>query len=196
MSAVWTEPVLVRLPSHKLDDRDFYEICRLNPEKRVEQTSDGEIIIMPPTGGETGRINLRLAGRFDRWVEADDTGVGFDSSTCFVLPNGAKRSPDLSWVRRSRWNALTQEQRQEFPPLCPDFVAEIRSPSDSLTVLQAKMEEYIANGAQLGWLLDPIEKHVYVYRAGQQMQRLDNPTEVSGEPLLRGFVLNAQKLWE
>ena len=158
MSTVWTEPVLVRLPSHKLDDRDFYEICRLNPEKRVEQTSDGEIIIMAPAGGETGIINSELNYTFVAWAKADGTGRTFDSSTCFALPNGAKRSPDLSWVKRARWNALTKEQRQEFPPLCPDFVVEIRSPSDSLAALQAKMEEYAANGAQLGWLLDPIEK--------------------------------------
>ncbi len=196
MSAMWAEPMVVRLPSYRLDDRDFHEICRLNPEMRIEQTSDGEIIVMPPTGGESGRINFNLAGEFSNWAKQDGTGVAFDSSTLFRLPNRARRSPDLSWIKRERWEALTKEQRKEFPPICPDFVVELRSPSDSLKVLQSKMEEYIANGAQLGWLLDPIEKRVYVYLPGQAAQLLNNPAEVSGEPLLRGFVLNAQKLWE
>ncbi|MBI3536386.1 MAG: Uma2 family endonuclease [Chloroflexi bacterium] len=196
MTIGYEVPVIVRLPSHKLDDRDFDELCRLNPEKKVEQTSDGEIIIMPPTGGEAGRINFNLTGEFSKWAKQDDSGIAFDSSTLFVLPNAAKRSPDLAWIKRERWETLSKKQREGFPPLCPDFVVEIRSPSDSLKTLQAKMQEYIANGAQLGWLLDPIEKRVYIYCLGQAVQQLNNPAEVSGDPLLRGFVLDIQKLLE
>jgi len=180
----------------KLSDDDFFEFCQANREWRIERTSNGDIIIMPPTGGEAGKLNFNLAVAFGSWVKSDGTGVGFDSSTGFTLPSGAERSPDLAWVRLERWNALTEEQREKFPPLCPDFVVELRSPSDSLAALQGKMEEYIQNGAQLGWLIDPIEKRVYVYRRQAQVECLDNPTTVSGEPLLKAFVLDLQELWK
>lgn len=179
----------------KLSDDDFFEFCQANQDWRIERTSDGDIIIMPPTGLETGGRNFNLAGMFHAWVRADGTGKGFDSSTGFILPNGAERSPDLAWVRLSRLNALTERQRERFAPLCPDFVVELRSPSDSLTALQAKMEEYIENGAELGWLIDPFEKKVYVYRPQAQVEYLDNPATVSGEPLLKGFVLDVGELW-
>lgn len=179
------EPVL-----RKLSDEDFFEFCQANREWRIERTSNGDVIIMPPTGGETGRLNFELIGAFREWVKTDGTGLGFDSSTGFTLPNGAERSPDLAWVRLSRWNALSEEQRKKFPPLCPDFVVELRSPSDSLSGLQEKMQEYIQNGAELGWLIDPVEKKVYVYRPHAEVECLDNPVTVSGEPLLPGFVLN------
>lgn len=142
-------PVLQRI-----SDDEFFEFCQLNPEWRIELTSEGDLIIMPPTGGLTGQRNFALTRVFGNWVEQDGTGVGFDSSTGFTLPNGAKRSPDLAWVRRERWEALTPAEQAVFPPLCPDFVAELRSRSDSSKALQAKMEEYIENGAQLGWLFD------------------------------------------
>jgi Uma2 family endonuclease len=180
----------------KLSDDDFFEFCQANRDWRIERTSDGDIIIMPPTGGDTGRRNFNLVAAFGIWAKADGTGLGFDSSTGFILPNGAERSPDLAWVRLSRWNALRDEEREKFPPLCPDFVAELRSPSDSLVTLQDKMEEYIQNGAELGWLLDPIEKKVYVYRPHAQVECLDNLTTVSAEPLLKGFVLDVRGLWE
>lgn len=180
----------------KLSDEDFFEFCQANREWRIERTSDGDIIIMPPTGGETGKRNFDLTGAFHPWVKSDGTGVGFDSSTGFTLPNGAARSPDLAWVSLSRWNALTEEQREKLPQLCPDFVVELRSPSDLLAVLQEKMEEYIQNGAQLGWLIDPVEKKVYVYRPQTQVQCLDNPATLSGEPLLKGFVLDVRELWK
>lgn len=179
----------------KLSDDDFFEFCQANRDWRIERTSDGDIIIMPPTGLETGGRNFNLAGMFHAWVRADGTGKGFDSSTGFILPNGAERSPDLAWVRLSRLNALTERQRERFAPLCPDFVVELRSPSDSLTALQAKMEEYIENGAELGWLIDPFEKKVYVYRPQGQVECLDNPATVSGDPLLKGFVLDVGELW-
>ncbi len=178
-----------------VSDREFFEFCQLNKDWRIERTAEGDLIIMPPTGGETGRLNFALTGLFSAWVERDGAGFGFDSSTGFTLPNGAKRSPDLSWIRRGRWEKLNESQRGEFPPLCPDFVVELRSKADSVVALQTKMEEYIANGASLGWLIDPIEKKVYVYRPSAQMQRLDNPLTISGESVLRGFTLDMKKLW-
>ncbi len=179
----------------KVSDHEFFEFCQLNKDWRIERTAEGDLIIIPPTGGETGRLNFVLTGLFSAWVERDGTGFGFDSSTGFTLPNGAKRSPDLSWIRRSRWEKLNESQRGEFPPLCPDFVVELRSKADSLATLQTKMEEYITNGALVGLLIDPIDKRVYVYRPSEPMQRLDNPLTISGESVLRGFTLDMKKLW-
>ena len=179
----------------KVSDEQFTELCRRNPDLRIELTSEGDLIIMPPTGGKTGARNFYLTGKFSVWVEKDATGRGFDSSTEFTLPNGAKRSPDVSWVRLERWNALSDEEQEEFPPLCPDFVIELRSRSDRLKELQQKMEEYMANGAELGWLIDPFDKKIYVYRPRITVEVLDNPKEISGEPLLKGFVLDVQSLW-
>jgi Uma2 family endonuclease len=183
-------PVLRRMSEH-----EFFAFCQLNAEWRIERTGEGDLIIMPPTGGWTGHRNFTLIGLFSRWVEADGSGLGFDSSTGFALPNGARRSPDLAWVRRSRWEALSEEEREEFPPLCPDFVVELRSRSDDLAILQAKMQEYMANGAQLGWLIDPQAKNVYVYRPHADVICLQNPTTISGEPVLPGFRLDVQHLW-
>jgi len=179
----------------KVSDEQFTELCRRNPDLRIELTSEGDLIIMPPTGGKTGARNFYLTGKFSVWVEKDATGRGFDSSTEFTLPNGAKRSPDVSWVRLERWNALSDEEQEEFPPLCPDFVIELRSRSDRLKELQLKMEEYMANGAELGWLIDPFDRKIYVYRPRTPVEVLDNPGEISGEPLLKGFVLDVQSLW-
>src|SRR5919109_3496837 len=177
-----TQPLILRLGPllRKMSDHEFFELCQLNQDLRIERTSEGDLIIMPPTGGETGRRNFILTVIFGEWVARDGTGIGFDSSTGFTLPNGAKRSPDLAWVKRSRWEALTQEQREEFPPLCPDFALELRSPSDALATVQAKMREYLDNGAQLGWLIDPIDSRVYVYRSGAPVECLDNPQAISG----------------
>ena len=161
----------------------------------MERTSEGDLVIIPPTGGWTGTRNFTLIGLFSQWVDADGTGLGFDSSTGFTLPNGAKRSPDLAWVTRPHWEALTAEEQEEFPPLCPDFVVEPRSRSDNLATLQAKMQEYMANGAQLGWLIDPQEKKVYIYCPHDAVCCLENPMTVSGEPLLPGFTCNVQRLW-
>ncbi len=196
-SASYAEPLIFHaIPSlRRMSDHEFYELCRLNPEWRIERTSEGDLEIMPPTGGQTGRRNFALTTAFGNWVEADGTGVGFDSSTGFTLPNGAKRSPDLAWVTRSRWDQLTAREKEEFPPLCPDFVVEIRSPSDSPSWLQDKMEEYIANGARLGWLIDPLDRKVYVYRPAATVECLDNPETVSGDPVLANFTLELQKIW-
>jgi Uma2 family endonuclease len=191
------EPLILHMKPflQKLNDQEFFEFCQLNKDLRIERTSEGDLVIMPPTGGETGRRNFILIGNFNVWVEADGTGIGFDSSTVFSLPNGAKRSPDLAWVKRSRWDQLTHADKEIFPPLCPDFVIELRSPSDSLVGLQEKIQEYMNNGAQLGWLIDPRNKKVYIYSPGQEVICLDNPQTVSGEPTLSGFVLDVQKIF-
>jgi Uma2 family endonuclease len=174
----------------RITDEEFERICAQNPDLRIEMTSEGKMIIMLPVVMDGGNRNFKLTGRFAAWVEADGSGVGFDSSTGFTLPNGAKRSPDASWMRRERWEALTPEQRNEFGHLCPDFVIELRSKSDRLKTLQEKMEEYIENGAQLGWLIDPLQHKVYLYRPDAPVEILDHPLTLSGELLLPGFVLN------
>ena len=173
----------------RFTDEQFEQFCAQYPELRIEMNSEGEMIIMLPVATKGGNLNFVLTSRFGAWAEPDNTGVGFDSSTGFTLPNGAKRSPDVSWMRRERWDALTEKQKNEFAHLCPDFVVELRSKSDRLKTLQAKLEEYIANGAELGWLIDPKEKKVHIYQPGAPVQILENPSEVSGDPLLKGFVL-------
>lgn len=186
------EAMVVRLGPlrSRLTDEEFFEFCARNRDLRIEMTKDGEMIIMMPVGSEGGHRNFTLAGRFFAWAEADGAGLGFDSSTGFTLPNGAKRSPDLSWIRLDRWNAIPKNQRKKFAPVCPDFVVELRSETDGLSAVQEKMEEYIENGAQLGWLIDPIERNVHIYRPSVEVEILEHPQSVSGEPLLKGFVLN------
>jgi Uma2 family endonuclease len=180
----------------KLGDREFEQFCRDNPELKVEQTAEGEIVIMPPTGGTTGNRNFLLIGEFYRWTLRNKKGLAFDSSTIFLLPNGAKRSPDLSWVKIERWNRLTKEQQDKFPPLCPDFVVELRSKTDSLKTLQAKMQEYIENGAELGWLIDSTKRKVHVYRPNEAVEILNEPKKISGEPLLPKFTLKLNDFWD
>jgi Uma2 family endonuclease len=188
-------PLKLNLHETKLSEEQFVRLCQENPDLRLELTAQQELVIMPPTGLDSGWRNIRIARRLDTWTEADSTGIAFDSSTMFTLPNGAKRSPDASWIRRERWDALAQDQRQGFGLICPDFVIELRSPSDRLKDLHEKMEEYIANGARLGWLIDPLEKRVYVYQPGQPVTTLDDPASVSGDPVLPGFVLQVRELW-
>lgn len=180
----------------KLTDDEFFDFCMLNKDLRIELTSEGDLIVMPPTGLKTGSRNFDLAVSFGVWAKKDGTGVGFDSSSLFTLPNGAKRSPDLSWVRKEKWEALTKNEQEKFARICPDFVVELRPPSDSVEHLQSKVEEYMANGAQLGWLIDPFGKKVHVYRPGAGVEILDDPETVSGEPLLPGFALDVRALWE
>lgn len=200
MSAVVPEtprPFILRLGPmlRRITDHEFFEFCQRNPELRIERTSEGEILVMPPTGSETGGRSFNLAVALGIWALRDGTGKGFDSSTGFTLPNGARRSPDLSWIRLDRWNALTDEEKGEFAPICPDFVVELRSPSDPLEGLREKMREYIANGAQLGWLIDPIERTVHVYRPRTAVESLENPLRVAGDPVLAGFVLDMRLIW-
>lgn len=173
----------------------FEQLVRDNPEIRMELTSKGELVLMSPTGSKTGALNFAIARLFGNWVEADGSGIGFDSSTMFVLPNGARRSPDVSWVRRERWERLTEEEKEGFAPLCPDFVIELRSRSDDLPPLEDKMLEYIANGAGLAWLIDPLRRRVYVYRPGRVTEVLEDPETVDGDPELPGFVLQLRELW-
>jgi Uma2 family endonuclease len=174
---------------------DFFAFCQRNHDKRLERTADGDLVIMTPSGGETGRRNSQLTGQMFVWCERDGTGVAFDSSTGFWLPNGAERSPDAAWILRERWEALSEKDRKKFPPLAPDFVIELRSETDRLNHQQAKMVEYMANGVRLGWLIDPIAQRVEVYRPGQAPQILEAPTQVSGDPELAGFVLDLTKIW-
>jgi Uma2 family endonuclease len=173
-----------------LTDEQYFQLCQNNRDLRFEQTTLGELLIMPPTGGETGRRNVKITSQLDNWNTKENLGEVFDSSTGFILPNGAKRSPDTSWVKSERWNALKPEQQEKFPPICPDFVVELRSASDSLTELQEKMKEYIQNSARLGWLIDRKNKQVEIYRPGQDVEVLNNPVNISGEGVLPGFVLD------
>lgn len=188
-------PELIKLTHQLVTPKQFERLCAEYSELRFELTSTGELIVMTGTGGETGRSNADLTYQLVAWTKRDATGVCFDSSTMFALPNNARRSPDASWIRRERWDSLTQRQKRRFVPLCPDFVAELRSPSDRLPVLLDKMSEYIANGATLGWLIDPSTRRVYVYRPNEEVVVLENPDSVSGEPLLPGFMLNVTELW-
>lgn len=192
------EPSVVHFEPEKLrmNDEEFFDFCQLNQDLRIEQSSKGDIIVMAPTGAKTGLRKARLTSRVLVWAENDSTGQVFDSSTIFSLPNGAKRSPDVAWVRNERWNALSAADQERFAPLCPDFVVELRSKTDRLKTLQAKMEEYITTGVQLGWLIDPVDRKVHVYRPGVEPEILDDPETVSGEPLMNGFVLDVRSLWD
>ncbi|MEH2070296.1 MAG: Uma2 family endonuclease [Nostoc sp.] len=182
-------------PVLELTDEQFFQLCQANRDLRFERTATGELIIMPPTGGETGNRNAGLTAQLWIWNEQYKLGIAFDSSTGFKLPNGADRSPDASWLRLESWNALTQEQQTKFIPLCPDFVVELLSPSDSLKVAQEKMREYIDNGVRLGWLINRKSRQVEIYRQGQKVDVLDSPATLSGEDILKGFVLNLGMIW-
>jgi Uma2 family endonuclease len=182
-------------PVMQLDNEQLFQFCQINRDLRIERAADGDIVIMAPAGGSSSRGNASLVTAFMNWAEAEGTGGVFDSSAGFLLPNGAMRSPDVSWVRRERLTTLTDEQWERFLPLCPDFVLELRSTTDSLRVLKGKMEEYIRNGARLGWLIDPKAKQVHLYRPDEKPEILDNPSVLKGEPVLPGFVLVLSELW-
>lgn len=186
MIALNLKPLIV------LNPEQFYQLCVANPDTKLELDAQGDLIIMSPTGGESGIRNQKLTMRLGIWAELNATGVAFDSSTMFQLPNGALRSPDAAWIQSSRWELLPKTAREGFPPICPDFVAELRSQSDNLTSLQAKMQEYIDNGISLGWLIDPYNKRVEIYRPLQAKQVLHNPSELSGEDILPNFVLSLE----
>jgi Uma2 family endonuclease len=186
----------VHLPSlAHMSTEQFYEFCQANPELRIERTATGEVIVMPPAFSDTGNRNMRIAQQVANWADADGTGEPFDSSAGFTLPNGATRAPDAAWIRLDRWNALTDEQKASFAPICPDFVIELRSASDTLTSLQEKMQEYINNGASLGFLIDRRNRTVHLYRPNRSPEILQNPETVSGEPELPGFVLKMARIW-
>jgi Uma2 family endonuclease len=192
-----SSPLIVQLPpSMQMTDEQFFEFCQVNRDLRIERNKLGEISIMPPTASETGNRNFNIAVQLGVWAEQDGTGICFDSSTGFKLSTGAERSPDASWIKLQRWNTLSSEQQQKFAPLSPDFVIELRSPSDNLQPLKDKMEEYMREpGIQLGWLIDRKNRRVYIYRPGQPEECLENPDSINGESVLPGFVLNMSKLW-
>ena len=193
------EPFVIQFkPLAYMDDEQFAKFCALNDALCIERTAKGEIILMPPTHGYTGNTNAKINTRLGIWSERNDTGDYYDSSTGFKLPNGALRSPDVAWISNERFEALSSEERRGFLPLCPDFVIELRSSSDSLTMLQEKMREYIDNGARLGWLIDPVSspKRVHIYRPNTETQILDEPDELSGEPELPGFTLDLSRIWD
>ncbi|MGB3264809.1 MAG: Uma2 family endonuclease [Microcoleus sp.] len=180
--------------SINLTDEQFFQLCQNNRDYQFERTASGELIIMSPTGSETSKRNIDLSYQLRAWSRQNNLGVAFDSSGGFKLPNGADRSPDASWVKKERWDALTPEQKDSFAPLCPDFVVELRSKTDSLKKLQEKMQEYIDNGARLGWLIDRQNRRVEIYRPGQSVEILQNPATVSGEDVLPGFVLDLAEI--
>ena len=188
-----TLPSTLKLKIDLTDDQ-FFDMCQKNRDYRFERTASGELLIMPPTGSDTGNRNFDMVVELGIWNKQTKLGKGFDSSSGFTLPNGAERSPDASWVKIERWNALTPEQQEKFAPICPDFVVELRSRTDSLKELQEKMQEYIENGAQLGWLIDRKNKRVEIYRPGKDVEILDNPASLSGENVLPGFVLHLEQI--
>ena len=178
----------------KITPKQFEQLANAEQLARMELTKDGELIVMSPTGGTAGRKNRRLTQQIGNWTDRDGTGEAFDSSTTFTLPNGARRSPDVSWIKLERWNQLTQTQQDGFPPIAPDFVIELVSPSDLKNQryedLQAKMQEYLNNGVKLGWLIEPAAKTVEIHRFGQEVEVLNNPQTLSGEDILLGFILD------
>ena len=195
-----TETLLIELPKSiglYVTQEQFAALAAANRDLRLERTAQGELIVNPPTGWETGERNCSISGElYLWWRHAGEPGKVFDSSTGFILPNGATRSPDASWVGGERWQALTSEQKGTFANICPDFVVELRSSSDTLKSLQDKLREYIDNGAKLGWLIDPQQRRVEIYRLGKDVEVLKNPAELSGEAVLPGFVLNLRRVWD
>ena len=185
----------LNLRAVKITPDQFLQLCADNHALRLELTADRELIIMPPTGLTTGNRNSKLNQQLANWSDRDGTGITFDSSAGFTLPNGAVRAPDVSWLLLSRWQTLTPDQQAKFAPICPDFVIELRSPSDDLPIIQAKMAEYLANGARLGWLIDPQNRQVHIYRPNRPITILNAPTTISADPELPGFTLNLQTIW-
>ena len=186
----------INIPNNlKITQEQFSKLAAVNRDARLELTATGELIIMPPTGGNTGRQNIDLCFQLEAWNRKAKLGIVFDSSTAFHLTNGANRSPDAAWVKQSRWDSLSAKEKDSFPPLCPDFLIELRSKTDSLKSLREKMEEYIDNGLVLGWLIDPRNKQILIYRCQKPVEILDNPSTVSGENVLPGFNLNLTNIF-
>ncbi|MGB3755501.1 MAG: Uma2 family endonuclease [Rivularia sp. (in: cyanobacteria)] len=188
-------PTVTIPQSFKVTHEQFKELASANRDLRLERTEKGELIIMAPTGSETGKRNTDIIGQLWFWNRKTKLGVVFDSSTGFNLPNGADRSPDASWVKLESWEALTAEEKKGFAPICPDFVVELCSSCDNMKPLREKMQEYIKNGAKLGWLIDRKNRKVEVYRQGFDVEILDNPSSLSGEDVLPGFVLDLAEVW-
>jgi Uma2 family endonuclease len=188
-------PVRLRYERPMTDD-ELMRFCADNDVLRVEREPNGEILVMTPAGSGTGRINIRIGRFLDEWAESDGRGVAFDSSAGFTLPDGSMRNPDAAWMLSHRWNALSDKDQSRFAPICPDFVIELRSPSDKLPDLHAKLAQWIANGAEVAWLIDPIEKGVTIYRPGDEPEHLTHPTSVQGTGRIAGFELVMARIWE
>lgn len=182
-------------PNLKFTDEEFEQIVAVNKNLRLELTAEGELVIMSPTGGEPGNRNFDLLGQLWFWNTKNNLGKAFDSSTGFKLPNGATRSPDASWVKMERWDAITPEKRKKYLPLCPDFAVELVSETDDVEDTQGKMQEYLANGLQLGWLINPKDQQVIIYRPNQAPEVLQSPISLSREDVLPGFILNLQSIF-
>ena len=190
-----TNPIQIKFDSVKLTDEQFYQLCQENRDLRFERSASGDVIIMSPAGDETSYRNGRLTQQVFNWSDKDGTGIPFDSSAGFILPNGATRSPDVAWIPLDKWHKISLKQREKFSLICPDFVIELRSPSDNLKSLQKKMREYIKNGTRLGWLINRKNKQVEIYRPGRKVEVLNNPQTLSGEDVLPGFMLNLELIW-
>ena len=193
-----TENIPLKLqmsPAIDMTDEQFFAFCQQNRDYRIERNATGEITIMPPTGSETGNRNFDLIVQLGIWTRQNGTGIGFDSSAGFTLPNGAMKSSDAAWIKLEKWHSLTPEQQQKFAPICPDFIIELRSPSDNLQPLKDKLQEYIDNGVSLGWLIDRKNRKVYIYRPNSEVECLDNPPTLSGESILPEFVLQLSTIW-
>ena len=187
---------IVKFPGRRLTDEELYKIDAANEDLRIETNAEGDLEVMPPPFPETSRKNIAIDARLWIWAEKDKTGVCFESSAKFTLPNGAKRMPDAAWILKERYFALPQKEREErFARIAPDFVIELRSKSDRLRNLQKKMKEYAASGVRLGWLIDPYQKKVHVYRQNGEIEILENPARVSGEDVLQGFELDLTEIW-
>jgi len=182
-------------PVIHVTDEQFYQLCQANPEVKFERDAVGDLIVMAPTGGETGSYNAEIVADFVIWNRQTRLGKVFDSSTCFKLPKGGDRSPDVAWVALERWNQLSQEQQRKFPPIAPDFALELLSPTDSLEKTQAKMQEYINNGVRLGWLIDRDRRYVEIYRSNQPVEALTSPEQLSGADVLPGLFLDMNIVW-
>ena len=177
-----------------LTDEQFWQLCQRNRDYCFERNAQGDLIVMSPTGSDTGRRNLDIIVQLGNWNKKNKLGVAFDSSTGFKLPSGAERSPDASWVQKEKWESLTSEEKERFAPICPDFVVELRSKSDALKPLQEKMQEYIDNGAKLGWLIDRQNQQVEIYRQGKPVEVIKSPQTLSGEDILSSFVLDLTEI--
>jgi Uma2 family endonuclease len=187
--------VLQMLPNMIMTDDQFFDFCQLNRHFRIERNQIGDLFIMSPTGSETEERNFNLNGQLWIWTKQDGTGVGFGSSGGFTLPNGAVRSPDAAWIKRTKWEIIPADKRKKFAPICPEFVVELRSENDNLSTLKEKMQEYIDNGTQLAWLIDRKQRKVFIYRPNCGVEELDNPQTLTGEDILPGFVLDLSEIW-
>ncbi len=182
-------------PETPMSDEELMRFCAANDDLRVERDANGEILVMTPAGNRTGRINAEIIVELGAWAKSDGRGYFFDSNTGFTLPDGSMRSPDAAWVRKTRWDALNPQDQERFSPICPEFIIELRSPSDNLGELQARMEQWIANGVEVAWLIDPIEHMVSVYRPGDSPEVRYHPTSVQGSGVMAGFELVMARVW-